>query len=96
MAYEVTTANSSLEFDTRNGLANACFAIDANHFVNFWGGGADSFLTAQVFTVNTSTWAVTTAGSSLADDTIKGYENSCAQVDTNHFISVTYDMAAFK
>lgn len=96
MAYEVTTANSALEFDTQNCVSNACFVIDSNHFINFWGGGANTRLTFQAFAVNTSTWAVTTANSSLENASIKGYENNCEQIDANHFIVFSYDMAVFK
>jgi hypothetical protein len=86
--WDVTTANSSLEFDTQNDTYNSCYQIDSNHFINFWLGGAattDGFV--QVFTVNTSTWAVTTANSSLQFDTDVGSYNSCYQIDSNHFIN---------
>lgn len=94
--YAITTANSVLEFDTQNGVSNACFVIDSNHFINFWGGGTNTRLTFQTFTVNTSTWAVTTAGSSLEVASIKGSENKCEQIDANHFIVFSYDMGVFK
>lgn len=85
-AYDVTTANSSLEFDTQNCRNNSCYQIDANHFINFWGGVDDDGY-VQTFAVNTSTWAVTTAGASLEFDAYYGIYNSCYQVDTNHFIN---------
>ena len=84
--WAVTTANDPLEFDTTNGQYNSCFAIDSNHFINFWSSdGADGYV--QVFTVNTSTWAVTTANNALEFDTVNGTYNSCFQIDSNHFIN---------
>jgi hypothetical protein len=83
--WAVTTANASLEFDTVNGGNHSCYQIDSNHFIDFW-GGADYDGFVQVFTVNTSTWAVTTANASLEFDTVQGYFNSCYQIDSNHFI----------
>jgi hypothetical protein len=86
--WAVTTANSRLEFDTRNNSFNSCFQIDATHFINFWLGGAattDGY--TQVFTVNTTTWAVTTSNASLLFFTDTGSYNSCFQIDSNHFIN---------
>ena len=84
--WAVTTANSPLEFDTQNGTHNHCCQIDSNHFINFGAGGAAAHGFTQVFTVNTATWAVTTANSSLEFDTTLGTYNNCFQIDSNHFI----------
>ena len=54
MAYEVTTANSSLEFDTQSAYHNSCVKIDTNHFINFW-TGTSTHGQVQTFTVNTTT-----------------------------------------
>ena len=60
--------------------------VDANHFINFYAGAdVDGF--AVVVAVNTSTWAVTTSNSALEFDTDSGRYNSCAKIDTNHFIN---------
>lgn len=84
--WAVTTAGSSLEFDTTDATYNSALKVDDNHFINFWAGvDADGFV--QVFTVNTTTWAVTTANSSLEFDTQNGTWNSSFKVDTNHFIN---------
>ena len=84
--WAVTTANASLEFDTAYGFYNSCYQIDSNHFINFWAGdGLDGYV--QVFAVNTSTWGVTTANARLEFDTAYGADNSCYQVDGNHFIN---------
>jgi hypothetical protein len=89
--WAVTTANSSLEFDTSNGTYNTSWKIDDNHFINFWSGsGSDGYV--QVFTVNTSTWAVTTANSNLEFDTQNAIWQSCYKVDTNHFINFWSDV----
>ena len=84
--WEVTTANASLEFDTAEGQYNSCEQLDSNHFINFWEGDADDGYT-QVFAVNTSTWAVSTAADRLEFDTTFGRYNSCVKVDTNHIIN---------
>jgi hypothetical protein len=83
--WAVTTANANLEFDTTLGQYNSCFQVDGNHFINFWAGsGSDGYV--QIFAVNTSTWAVTTAAANLEFDTVSGQYNSCFQVDSTHFI----------
>jgi hypothetical protein len=85
--WAVTTANSALEFDTQTADKNACYKIDTNHFINFWVGGAPTEDgTAQVFAVNTSTWAVTTAGARFVFSTDVDKFNDCYVVDSNHFI----------
>ncbi len=95
--WAVTTAGASLEFDTQDSKWNSCYAIDSNHFINFWAGpGGDGFV--QVFTVNTSTWTVTTAAASLEFDTTNGTGDSCYQIDANHFInfwSAEYDVSGY-
>lgn len=84
--WNVTTANASLEFDPVQGYYNSCYKVDTNHFINFWSGyGSDGFV--QVFEVNTSTWAVTTANARLEFDTVNGVYNNCFVIDTNHFIN---------
>ena len=83
-AYDVTTAGEVLEHDTQAGLYNSLVQIDANHFIDFYqGNGVEG--SAQVFTVNTSTWATTTASSRLKFDTSATYF-SASQIDDNHFI----------
>jgi hypothetical protein len=88
--WAVTTAAARLQFDTDVGSWNASYPIDENHFINFWtGASGDGF--AQVFTVNTSTWAVTTAAAQLEFDTqdhVTNSKTSVAKIDTNHFIHV--------
>jgi hypothetical protein len=85
--WAISTSAASLEFDTQDCRWNSCSQIDSNHFVNFWtGNGDDGFV--QVFEVNTSTWAVTTASASLEFNTQSGLYNSCEKIDTSHFINV--------
>lgn len=83
--YSVTTSNARLEYDTTKALEPSCFVIDSNHFINFWYGDSD-YQYAQVFVVNTSTFAVTTAGAKFNFNTTGGYGMSCFKIDTNHFI----------
>jgi len=84
--WAVTTAGSALTFDAGNGNYNSCCVIDSNHFINFYAGtDVDGF--AVVVEVNTSTWAVTTKNTALEFDTDSGRYNSCAKIDTNHFIN---------
>lgn len=84
--WEVTTAASSLTFATQNNDSNSCYCIDSTHFINFWHGNAAVGL-AQVFTVNTTTWAVTTAATPLSFAAAGNSNNTCYQVDANHFIN---------
>jgi hypothetical protein len=84
---KVVTAAAALEFDTTNGTYNSCVAVDSTHFLNFWAGSGDDGY-AQVFAVDTGTWAVTTAAASLEFDTTNGTYSSCVQVDTNHFLAL--------
>lgn len=83
--YDVTTASSALEFDTVQAIHIAKpIAIDTNHFIASWGGeGGDGY--AQVFEVDTTTWAVTTAGARLEFDTTLGHYNQIQKIDTNHY-----------
>jgi len=76
-----------LEFDTQNSDYNSCWQIDANHFINFWRGVDDDGY-CQVFTVNTTTWAVTTANASLEFDAVNNLYNTCYKIDTNHFLNI--------
>ena len=82
----ITTAATWLEFDTVRGTYNSCCQIDDNHFVNFWNGNGYVGYT-QVFEVNTSTWAVTTADASLNYDTQNGISPSSFTIDSNHVIN---------
>ena len=85
--WAVTTANSSLTFDTVANANNSAVKIDTNHFINAWtGSAADGYI--QVFTVNTSTWAVTTANDSLEYDTTISLSNQILSIDVNHFILI--------
>ncbi len=83
--WAVTTANSSLEFDTGQGLWNHSCAIDGNHFLNFWRDG-NGDARVQVFTVSTSTWAVTTASASLEIDADDGSHFNCVKMSDNKFV----------
>lgn len=85
--WAVTTANTSLEFDTADCDYVDLVAIDTNHFLNVWTGpGSDGW--AQVLTVNTTTWAVTTANASLEFDTAQGTYVQAEKIDDNHFMVV--------
>lgn len=85
--FEVTTAASSLEYDTQQAFFSTLLKIDDTHFVNIWqdtsGDGQ-----VQVLAVNTSTWAVTTAGALLEFDTQNYRDGSLAAIDSTHFIVV--------
>jgi len=84
--WAVTTVSTQLEFNTTNGKFNSCAKVDTNHFINFFDGGSAQ-PTCQVFTVNTTTWAVTTANSPLVFDTTgQNVTHTCTKIDTNHFI----------
>lgn len=85
-SWEVTTAAAQLEFETDFNQYNSAVQIDTNHFINFWSGELnDGYV--QVFEVNTTTWAVTTAAARLEFDTTAAEQNSSAKIDDNHFIN---------
>src|SRR3990167_1442016 len=85
--WAVTTAAGTLEFDTQNASSNMLLAIDSTHFLNVWNGGAGGQGTAQVFTVNTTTWAVTTAATTFVFDTESAGYPTIAPIDANHFLA---------
>ena len=84
--WAVTTSSSRLDYDG-NGGDNSCAKIDTNHFIDFWLAGTTYDQQAQVFTVNTTTWAVTTANNPLEYTTDAGYSNACIKMDLNHFVN---------
>lgn len=75
------TATSSLEFDTANGTHNKAIPLDATHFLNVWGGGATATGKAQVFEVNTTSWAVTPLGKAFDYDATAPLWNSLCLLD---------------
>ena len=86
--WAVTTAATALEYDTRNGSDPVVLpVVDSNHFFNFYKGGASSYETGKVFTVNTTTWAVT-ADSATYWNTGAGapWDLAGHVIDTNHVI----------
>jgi hypothetical protein len=83
--WAVTTSAVSLEFDTQDSAQNICSQIDSNHFIDFW-RDIDGDGIVQVFTVNTSTWEVTTSAATFEFDTQNNLGGSCFKIDTNHFI----------
>ena len=86
-AYDITTNGSSLEFDTQNYVQAMNVMMDDNHCVLCW-AGPSSHAFAQAFTINTSTWAVTTANSSLEFDTQGGNVNNCIKIDSTHILNI--------
>jgi hypothetical protein len=85
-AYDITTASSILEYETQFGIYPAAVLMDANHvFLIFGGVGGDA--TVQMFTVNTSTWAITTAAAPKENGQI-GYFNNAAKLDATHVLTV--------
>jgi len=86
--WAVTAEGTPVEFDTTNGQYTACYLLDATHALGVYAGaGSDGF--ARVFTINSSTWAVT-AETALEFDTTLGQFNSVVQVDSNHFVNFWY------
>jgi hypothetical protein len=82
--WNITTAGDAKEFETTLGQPQTkLIAIDTNHFLSVWtGSGSDGFV--GVFTVNTSTWAVTTASTPLEIDTQQLQGAASCKIDTNH------------
>lgn len=93
--WAVTTASSPLEFDTQNSQGNGACMLDTNHAINFWGGGASSYAFAQTFTINTTTWAITTAASSLNFNTAGTAKyHKCVLIDATHVLGLSYIQTA--
>ena len=84
-SYDVTAKGSSLNFDTSL-KTNSIAQVDETHFLNFWQGASDDGF-AQIFNVNTSTWAVTALGTALEFDTSNASFNGCVEVDHTHYIN---------
>ncbi len=86
--WAVTALNSNLEFDTNDGDLMSLAAIDANHFICFYSGGATTDGIATVFAVNLSTWAVTQPGSPFTFSAGIIYSPSCLPIGNGtHFIN---------
>ncbi len=84
--WAVTTTATPLKFvaDFGYGIPQSAKLIDENHvLLVFVGPSSDGY--AQVFTVNTSTWAVTTAAASLEFDAVNLSHASTVKIDTSHF-----------
>jgi len=72
-------------------MDKACVKVDANHFALFFNDADYSDGIAQVFTINTSTFAVTTASTAFTfDATGAGYPQfiDCVQVTSDGSDSV--------
>jgi hypothetical protein len=84
----VTEPGSPLTFDSTANSYNSCVALgNGTHFINFWFNGTN--LSAQTFSVNTGTWAVTAIGSALV--THGGFDNNAMTCgDGEHFVNVSF------
>lgn len=81
----VTEPGSPLTFASGSNSGNSCVAIgNGTHFLNFWQGAT---ALAQVFSVNTGTWAVTAVGSSLNWDPLASRNNALSTGDGEHFVN---------
>lgn len=80
-----STVATWIEFDPIQALFCSLGQIDTTHYLCVWGGsGNDGH--AQVFTVNTSTWAVSTVATWLEFDTQNGTDSDMQKIDDNHFL----------
>jgi hypothetical protein len=86
--WAITKEGTALEFDTTDTYQPKPVAIDANHFIVFWAstGANPNYACAQVLAVNTTTWAVTTAGAKFSYYTNSQYADGVA-IDANHVIN---------
>lgn len=84
--YNISAIGSPLEHDTTNGSYNSSIKVDATHYLNVW-RASDTNGYAQIFTVNSSTYAVTEEGSPLDFDSDLSYA-SITQIDSTHFLVV--------
>ena len=82
--WAITAPGSEINIDTYGN--DDLSKIDDTHMLWCYYEDPDADGYAQIITVNTSTWAITTAAAALEFDTQKGSRNKIAKVDTNHFI----------
>lgn len=83
----VTEPGASLTFDATDNYNNRCVAIgNGTHFLNFWQRAGAGL--AQVFSVNTSTWAITAIGTALNYETGLDNPSVAAVGDGQHFLNV--------
>lgn len=88
----VTEPGSPLVFDSGLVIGNSCAAIgNGTHFINFWYRNGTGGM-AQVFSVNTGTWAITAIGTAINFSTGGFINNAVAVGDGEHFINM-YDGA---
>jgi hypothetical protein len=94
--WAVSTA-STLVFDTQSYARGEMTTVDENHFLFVWAGGASAYLQAQVFEVNTSTWAVTTAGARVeVNAVVPGWlKLSGLDTDDEHYVVVWEEAARY-
>ena len=84
--FEITTSSSVFNTDTQVSFYESIFDIDSNHVINVWLGSSTYDGIAQTFTINTSTWAITTASDRFVFDTATPQDFSLSEIDTNHFV----------
>ncbi len=86
--WAITALSTALTFDSSAIDSPSVASLgDGQHFINFWNGGASSYGLAQVFSVNLSTFAITTAGSQLTFSTTGAVSNSAVSMgDGQHFV----------
>lgn len=87
--YEVTAANSALEFATTTGLYPSVVNMDDENFLIAWAGAAfDGF--ATVLVVDDADWSITAPGNYLEHNTVFGGHNSLVKLDSTHaYLSFT-------
>jgi hypothetical protein len=88
--WAVTTSSSTIVFDgVSTPYEPRSSLIDNSHAVVFWTKGSTLYGSAQVLAVNSSTYAVTTAGAMLTFDTsiVNASFHSNVAIDSNHFLN---------
>ena len=81
--YNITAKATALEFDTAQGDFNSCDIIDSTHIINFWSSTSYSAY-AQVFEINSSTFAVTALGTRY--NFSASLEKMAIKIDGSHFL----------
>jgi len=82
--WAITEPAAALEFDTTDCVYPKVLPIDGTHFIVTWFQGGTGVM-AQVLTVNTGTWEVTTEGTALNVGAGGGLQEIC-EMDNNHFM----------
>jgi len=80
------TKESSYQYETVEGKTPALAQIDSTNYLCAYDGGGTGTGWAEILTVDTGTWAITTTGSPYEYDTTLGETPALAQIDSSNYL----------